>query len=133
MKEKIKVLRIIHLAICGGAILFYILSGAMINMEFPSLDSPSLPYLIIPFAALALSTILFKSQLKQANKSLNLEENMGVYQTASIIRYAILEGAAILILILAPDLLIFGILIILYLAILRPSEERIKRDLKYLD
>ena len=71
---------------------------------------------------------MFKSQLKQVESQANLEEKLPVYQTASIIRWAILEGAAFLILFIKPDLLIFGILLILYLVYLRPTEEKIIND-----
>jgi hypothetical protein len=59
---------------------------------------------------------------------LKLEDKLPVYQTASIIRWAILEGVAFIILILKPDFLIFGILVIIYLIFLRPTEEKITND-----
>ncbi len=40
---------------------------------------------------------------------------MAIYQTAAIVRWAILEGAAFIILILKEDFILFGILIVLYL------------------
>lgn len=44
-------------------------------------------------------------------------------------RWAILEGAAFLILFLKPDFVLFGLLIIIYLIFLRPTEERVNNDL----
>ena len=43
-------------------------------------------------------------------------------------RWAILEGGAFLILFMKPDLLIFGIVLILYLVVLRPTEQKIVSD-----
>jgi hypothetical protein len=62
------------------------------------------------------------------DKKLKTEEKIPYYQTASIIRLAILEGAAFLILFLKPDFLLFGILIILYIIFLRPTEQQFRRD-----
>ena len=62
-----------------------------------------------------------------------LKEKLVPYQSASVVRYAIIEGSAFLILIIAPDFIIFGVLLIVYLILLMPTEYRIKRDLKLLD
>lgn len=131
MNEKIKNLQIIHFALCAGLIVAYFVIGE-ISVEklkkIPTIDSSSIVYAIIPLLAFILSSLLFKSQLKQIDPKLKLEDKMPVYQTASIMRWAILEGAAFAVLILKPDFLIFGILIIIYLIFLRPTEERITSD-----
>jgi uncharacterized membrane protein YoaK (UPF0700 family) len=132
MTEKIKTLQIIHLAICAGIIVVYFMMGnlSMESITIKSVDSSEIVYVAIPLLAFVLSNFLFKSQLKQANPKLKLEDNLPIYQTASIIRWAILEGAAFLILFLCPKFQLFGILIIVYLAFLRPTEERINNDLQ---
>jgi len=131
MNEKIKTLQIIHLALCAGLIAAYFIIGE-ISVEklktIPSINSSSLLFAIIPFLAIILAHFLFKSQLKQVDPKLKLEDKLPFYQTASIIRWAILEGAAFIILILKPDFLIFGILLIIYLIFLRPTEEKITSD-----
>lgn len=127
MNEKIKVLQIIHLGICAGTIVAYLfvaeLSVESLNIQ--SIDPSEMIYFSIPILAFFLSNFLFKSQLKQADTKLKLEENLPIYQTASIVRWAVLEFAALLILFLKQDLLLLGILIILYLIFLRPTEDRI--------
>lgn len=132
MTEKIKTLQIIHLAVCAGTILAYFLLGEL-SIEklknIPVIDSSSIVYIFIPILAFVLSTFLFKSQLKQIDPKLKTEDKLPVYQTASIMRWAVLEGAAFLILFLKPDFILFGILIIIYLIFLRPTEERINNDL----
>ncbi|MTH16505.1 MFS transporter [Flavobacterium sp. LC2016-01] len=131
MSEKIKTLQIIHLAICAGTIIAYYIIGdlSIEKLRIPSIDTSSAVYILIPVLAFVLSSFLFKSQLKQINPKLKLEEKFPIYQTASILRWAVLEGAAFLILILKPDFILFGILILIYLIFLRPTAERIDNDL----
>lgn len=132
MTEKIKTLQIIHLAVCAGTILAYFLLGELSIEKLKNIqviDSSSIVYVFIPILAFVLSTFLFKSQLKQIDPKLKTEDKLPVYQTASIMRWAVLEGAAFLILFLKPDFILFGILIIIYLIFLRPTEERINNDL----
>jgi hypothetical protein len=132
MTEKIKTLQIIHLAICAGTILAYYFVGEL-SIEklknIPTIDSSSIVYVFIPVFAFVLSTFLFKSQLKQIDPKLKTEAKLPIYQTASIMRWAVLEAAALVLLFLKPDFVLFGILIIIYLVFLRPTEERINNDL----
>ena len=125
-------MQIIHLAVCAGTILVYFFLGEL-SIEklknIPSIDSSSIAYVFIPILAFVLSAFLFKSQLKQIDPKLKTEDKLPVYQTASIMRWTVLEGAAFLILFLKPDFILFGILIIIYLIFLRPTEERINNDL----
>ncbi len=132
MNEKIKTLKTIHLAICAGIIVAYFMIGnfSMESLTIKSIDSSEIVYVVIPILAFVLSNFLFKSQLKQANSKLKLEDNLPIYQTASIIRWAILEGAVFFILFVSPKFQLLGILIILYLAYLRPTEERMNNDLQ---
>lgn len=127
MNEKIKVLQIIHLAICAGTVIAYLFIGQLsiesLKIEF--IDSSDLIYFAIPILAFFVSNFLFQSQLKHVDVKLKPEENLPIYQTASIIRWAILEASALIILFLKQDLLILGILIIVYLVFLRPTEDRV--------
>lgn len=131
MTEKIKTLQIIHLALCAGLIIAYFVIGE-ISVEklktIPIIDASSIVFAILPFLAIIMANFIFKSQLKQVDQKLKLEDKLPVYQTASIIRWAILEGIAFIILIMKPDFLIFGILVIIYLIFLRPTEEKISSD-----
>ncbi|MES2812582.1 MAG: MFS transporter [Bacteroidota bacterium] len=131
MTEKIKTLQTIHLAICAGTILAYYFLGNVTTpiLQIPKIDSDSIPFVCIPIAAYVLSNFLFKSQLKQIDSNIKLEEKLPIYQTASLIRWAILEGAAFVIIALNPTFILFGIFIILYLISLRPTESRISSEL----
>ncbi len=125
MAQNLKTVKLIHLAICSGAILAYIVIGQFTFEQLigQKISSDNLFYLAIPIAAFVLSNFMFKSHLKQVKPQASAEEKLSLYQTASIIRWAILEGAALAILFLKPDFFIFGILLILYLIYLRPTEE----------
>ncbi|QSW90316.1 MULTISPECIES: MFS transporter [Flavobacterium] len=131
MTEKIKALQLIHFGVCAGTVIIYLIVGdfSIQKLSIPPIDSSSAVYVAIPVLAFVLSSVLFKTQLKQIDPKLKLEDKLPVYQTASIMRWAILEGAAFLILFLKPDFVLFGILIIIYLLFLRPTEERITNDL----
>ncbi len=131
MTEKIKTLKIIHMAMFLGTALMYFLLGKITSelLKIPQLDSSSIPFLLIPIIAYFLSNFLFKSQLKQINPKDKLESKLPIYQSASIIRWAILEGAAFIIVIASPNLILFGIPILLYFVSLRPTEERIRTEL----
>lgn len=132
MTQKIKTLQTIHLAICAGIMVAYFMMGnlSMETLKIKSIDASEIIFVAIPILAFVLSNFLFKSQLKQTNSKLKSEENLPIYQTASIIRWAILEGAAFLILFVSPDFQLFGILIIAYLVFLRPTEDRVNNDLQ---
>jgi hypothetical protein len=131
MNEKIKVLQIIHLAICAGTVIAYLFIGQLSieSLKIAIIDFSDLIYFAIPILAFFVSNFLFQSQLKHVDVKLKPEDNLPIYQTASIIRWAILEASALVILFLKQDLLILGILIIVYLVFLRPTEDRINSAL----
>lgn len=132
MQEKIKTLKIIHLALCSGLIVAYVVLGKITSLDalkLPEIDNNSIVYLLIPFMAFSVSNVLFKLQLKKVNPKVSIEENLPVYQTACIMRWAILEGAAFMLLILKKEFIVFGILSIVYLLLLHPTGDKIKKDL----
>lgn len=83
--------------------------------------------MMMPLSSIILGNFLYKQQLKNANENLPLEEIMGYYQKASLIRWAMIEGAAFFILLVKNELLIIGLILILYMVFLKPSEEAMKR------
>ena len=133
MSQKIRSLQIIHLAICGGVIITYFMIGK-ISIEglkkITQINSSEFIYLTIPIAAYILGNFIYKSQLKQADPKAKPEDQLGIYQTASIIRWAILEAVAFFILFSKPEYIALGILVIAYLLFLRPTEEGLLNDLK---
>ena len=72
---------------------------------------------------------MFKHKLKTIRSTDFDEQKLMQYQTASIMRWAILEGSAFAILLLKKEFILFGILIIIYLILIKPTEDNIKREL----
>ena len=132
MNQKLKTLQIIHLSICAGVILGYVILGDFSPevLQMPIVDSNSVIYAIIPLIAFVFSNFIFRSQINKIDAKVSFDEQFPLYQTASIVRWAILEGAAFVLLILKKDFILFGILLIVYLLLLFPSEFRVKSDLE---
>ena len=132
MQNKIKTLKTIHFAICAGTIIAYIFIGQLSidKLMIQSIDPTEYIYIAIPILAFVLSNFLFKYQMKQVDPKLGMEDNLPVYQNASLIKWAILEGAAMVILFTKPDFLIYGLSIIVYLMYIRPTEDRIMSDIQ---
>ena len=70
--------------------------------------------------------------MRKVDKTLKNEEKIGTYQTASLIRWAIVEGAAFFILFYKSELILIGLLLIIYMLFLRPSEYKMIEDFKRL-
>ncbi|MEM6895597.1 MAG: MFS transporter [Bacteroidota bacterium] len=131
MKDKFTPIKIIHFALCTGVALAYFLIGEVYKLDFlelPEIDTTGLIYLTIPFSAFFAGNVMYKNMLKNVDPKLPMESRIGTYQTAVIVRLAILEGAAFAILFLKKELLLIGLLLIVYMAFLRPSEDAMKRD-----
>jgi hypothetical protein len=134
MKEQLKTIQLIHLAlILGVTFAYYFLSDlSSFNDLFtlPDINSSTIYIAIIPMIAFISGNIVFKSMLGKIDKKVKVEDNFGAYQTASLVRWAILEGTAFFIITTNTDFILFGVVLIIYLALLRPSESIIQNDLK---
>lgn len=136
MQEQLKIFKIIHIALVVGLIMAYFFLGNLFDfsqLKMPEINNENMIYLTIPIVAFLLSNLLFKRLVSKIESNLSLKQKLVAYQSATIVRYAILEGAAFIILIIFPKFIVFGILLIVYMALLRPTEQRIKRDLHILD
>jgi len=81
-----------------------------------------------------MSNFMFKKQLDLAVAKSSLNEKLGGYQTALIIRFALLEGPSlfgIVSYLLSGNLLFLAIsgLIILYFITIRPTRDKVETDL----
>ncbi|WP_034057601.1 hypothetical protein [Lacinutrix jangbogonensis] len=136
MKQKIKLLQIIHLALCAGVIIAYVIihniNPILDIFNFSEISSEDYFYIAIPVIAFVISNTIYKLILKTGNKNAAEDFNFHVFQFASIARWSILEGSAFIILFLKPKFILFGILIVIYLILLRPTEERFKNDINLL-
>lgn len=107
---------------------FFVL-GDLKNLKGFELKIPDLIYYAIPLIAYFLSNFLFIKKIKEIDQNLEFKDALIAYQSASIIRWGILEGSAFCLLILKPELLVFCVLVLLYLISLRPTVDKIKADL----
>lgn len=132
MNPQLKTLRIIHFGFCAGLILLYVLVGdlSLEKLDWSDADITSAVLALVPIAAVLAANLLFRSQMKKTDPKAAAESNMAVYQVASLIRWGVLEGAAFLLLIVSPDMLLPGVLLIAYLILLMPTESRVLRDLE---
>lgn len=129
--QKLKTIKIIHLAIYLGLVCTYIFIGDILSvgkLKFPEVDSSSIIYLLIPVIAIVASNVIYKIQVKKADPHLALEDKIPFYQTAMISRLIVLEAAAFVLLFIAPRFAIFGLLIITYMLFLNPTETKFRRD-----
>ncbi|TYQ00397.1 hypothetical protein C7447_1011010 [Tenacibaculum adriaticum] len=129
MNQKIKTLKIIHLALVGGVTLTYFLIGDFKNILNLEIDNSSLVYSFIPAIAYVMSNFMFKNILNNIKKDGSIDEKFAVYQSASIIKWAILEGACFIILFLKPDFILFGVVVLIYMILLAPKEHQILETL----
>lgn len=133
MEAKFKNIQGLHFAICIAILIAYCMLGNITSFENVSsfsVETTSIISLVGLLFSFRFSQYLYKRQLKNINPQLELEEKIPLYQTASIIRWAIVEAAAFLILFLDPNFIHFGVLILLYLLWIRPSEEQFRKDIK---
>ncbi|MEX6627059.1 MFS transporter [Tenacibaculum salmonis] len=125
INQKIKTLKIIHLALIAGVTLAYFLMGDFKNILKIEIDDASLIYSFIPAVAYVLSNFIFKNTLKGIKKESTDDEKFAIYQSASIFKWAILEIACFLILLLKPDFILFGVILLFYMILLAPKEDKI--------
>jgi len=135
MSEKIKALKIIHLGICCASIITYCVIGYLYigRLNITNIPADSLIYIALPVLALIISNVIFNIINRNAKAGMTIDESFAIYQSASITRWAILEGTAFLILFLIPEIVLFGIIIICYLVFLRPGEDNFQKELQRFD
>lgn len=133
MESKFKTIKIIHLALVAGITLAYIFIGNATEVDFfglENLDTFEMAVLAAPIGVVVLGNQLYKSNLQQVDKNEPIETQIGVYQSACIIRWSLIEGGAFFILFVTPKLAFIGVLLIAYMAYLHPSEDRFKDDIQ---
>lgn len=106
MKEKFRTFFIIYAALLSGIIIMALVTQAIDLETIFQLSEEELPWLFLPLAAITMSEFLYRKTMKQIATKTDEDSRMGVYQSASIIRWAILEGAAIVCIVMPgiPDI-----------------------------
>ncbi|MES2279170.1 MAG: hypothetical protein V4592_24270 [Bacteroidota bacterium] len=133
-----KVLTIIHLALMLGQVLFGVVVFFQTRSVRVNIEKIDDVYIyIVPFMAISCfiaSNFMYKQQLGIAAGKPTLQEKMTGYQTALIVRYALLEGASlfgIVVYLLTGNLLFLLIsgAIVIYFLLIRPTRDRVEADL----
>lgn len=137
-KGIIKTMTILHFAYCIAIIVFgtvtlFITENANINFE----DTEDIFFYLVPLAAIIapiIGSFIFKSHLKSIHKKTTLKEKLIGYQSARLIRIALIEAPAlfgIVIFMITTNqfYIIISAILLVYLIVLRPTLVIIKEDL----
>ncbi len=134
----VKTLTVIHFALVAGlslfAGMFLYLDKDKMNFELNTEDTMLLIFPVIAIGALTMSKIIPQKLLQKAKKEENLRSKLAKYQSATIVKYALIEGPAVLGIVFfmstsnAAFIAISGICII-YLILQRPTKSKIETEL----
>jgi hypothetical protein len=134
----LRTITIIHLALVAGQILFAVVVLNITREKGIDLHSTNDPFffaaLILAVAAMVGSVFIFQKLVADAVTKFTLKEKLMTYQSALIVRFALLQGAsmfAIVVNMLTGNLfyLIISCVLILSLIIIRPTKNKIENDL----
>ena len=139
-KGFLKTISIIHLGLLAGPLIFGIYTYSTIKeTKLDYSDTNDIFLFLVPLFAISgilVGNILFKEQIEKLKNNNSLREKLSGFQTASIIKYALLEGPALIGIVGFNDngnllyLIISGILI-LYFISQRPTNDIIETSLNF--
>ena len=138
-KQILKTLTILYYAFIAAPLLLSLVILMMIkNYTVFEKSEFQTFYYAIPFLAIGLIYVgltIFKTQISHIKSDLSLNKKLSQYQSATIIKSALLEGPALLcvVLTLISEQLVFIIIawcILVFMYIMRPTKERVINDLK---
>lgn len=135
----VKTLTLIHSVLIMGLVTFagvsLYLGNGEINFDFNTEDTFLIILPVLAITALVLSRIIPQKLLESTKETQDLRKILTQYQTASIIKYALIEGPALVGIVMfmstsnAAFLAISGVLII-YLLLQKPTKTKIENELK---
>jgi len=134
----LKSISIIHLALLAGQVIFCIVAYAQSERIYFGIHNMDSVFMyIVPLVAVGgfmIGYLTFKKQLIDIRNKKSLGEKIIAYQTALIIRYALLEGPSLLAIVIYlqyGNLFFLGVagLLMLYFLFLRPTMEKVENDL----
>jgi len=134
----VKTTAIIHLGLTAGQILFAIVAYTTTPQKGFAFDGVKDPFIyvaiILALNGFIVGNLMFKKQVGKVVPEDTLSKKISVYQTAFIIRAALLEGASlfsIAVYLIGWNLFFLALsgLIILYFLTLRPTKEKIANDM----
>ncbi|MDF1697689.1 MAG: hypothetical protein P1U56_17720 [Saprospiraceae bacterium] len=136
--KQVKELTTLHYALVGGLIMINgVLYTQMKDPHFDIADNSDIFLYIVPLLAIALIFLaqnLFKNKLEKIHVLKSIEEKLAAYRVASVQKFALIEGPALISLVLGfvnGNLIysIIGASLTVYLFLQRVSEEQVKNDL----
>lgn len=137
-KSFIKTITIIHLALIMGLLLFSGVSYTLVETNVLSFDFENDIFsLIVPAFAIGgafASNFIANKKISELSAVASLKDKLMGYQTACIIRFALLEGPALfgIVIYMQTGNLMYLIIagaIIAYFVTVRPTKEKIEMDL----
>jgi hypothetical protein len=141
-KAYFKNLNRIHLAMLGGMVLFVIvalyLELSQTGLHLDENKGAEIYFMIVAIltvSGILGSKLLYESLTKKAQKKEDIIEKMQAYQSAVIVRFAILEGAtlfAIVVFLLASEMLVlaFAAVLLLFFVGAKPTKQKAITDLR---
>ncbi len=101
MKQSFKAMQVIHFALCMGVILFASVTLFLKVFELePNITKAMQPFLLIAalvaLGGATLSRVLPNTLLSKLNKEDEAGKKFATFQTASILKWALLEGPALI-------------------------------------
>lgn len=136
-KSLLKTLTIIHIGLVSGLVIFTVFAVFTTNAFIAQTADQSVWIYVTPIVAATayfMSQFIFRKNLEAINRQTGLDEKLKTYMTASIVKYAILEGAGLLAIVayfLSGNALhlTLAIALIAYLLVQRPTTGKVLKDL----
>ena len=138
----IKSLKIIHLALVIGQIMFLVISVIINRMIGPMYSGDksmnTLLFYVVPLLTIGcvvVSMMFYKSKISQVHESDDLDIKLSVYRSANIIRFALLETPsflAILAYLFSGNwiFLMYMVIIVVFFFVFRPTIENFSKEMK---
>jgi beta-lactamase regulating signal transducer with metallopeptidase domain len=129
----IQTLKLIHIALVVGLTIFSVLAYAQNNSFNADINTNSTLLYIVPIVALLGyfgSQMFFKKMLLQVHTSDSLQTKLNKYQTAAIVKYALIEGPAFIALFVYHTTgnalpLVIAVCLLAYLFVQKPTKDKI--------
>lgn len=133
----IQTLKLIHISLVAGLTIFSLIAYVQNKGFNADINTNSTLLYIVPITALLGyfgSQLFFKKMLSNVQISDSLEQKLGKYQTASIIKYALIEGPAFIALFVYYATgnalpLVIAVCLLVYLFVQKPTKDKIIKSL----
>lgn len=137
--QYIKTLSFLHVVITATplimGVLFYFQAEGRTLFLSPTMDIPLALVTAVGLFGALLGEFLFKRMTRVLSQEIGLKEKLGRYQTASIMKYALIEGAALFAMVSFSNTgnglyAIIGLLLVVHLVLQRPNLAKIGQRLR---